>query len=91
MQNKLTTLCLALLTMSGGEAMAQPLAKGKTEFAEGVVRVKLQREVASLVEAAKLPTDGKLKAGARYGKTRFMLTAPSFDAVTSSCLTPVFT
>ena len=45
MQKKLTTLCLALLTMSGGEAMAQPLAKGKTEFAEGVVRVKLQRQV----------------------------------------------
>ena len=58
MQKKLTTLCLAILTMSGGEAMAQPLAKGKTEFAEGVVRGKLQREVASLVEAAKLPTDG---------------------------------
>ena len=91
MQKKLTTLCLALLTMSGGEAMAQPLAKGKTEFAEGVVRVKLQREVASLVEAAKLPTDGKLKAGARYVKTgvkQLDVTASKLGAVSMKRVFP---
>lgn len=67
MQNKLTSLCLCLLAVGGGQASAQQVVNGSSpRYIEGVVRVKLQPELAAKVEKATLPTVGTNRAPAAY-------------------------
>lgn len=53
MQNKLTSFCLALMSLCSAHAVAQ-LPAASPQYAEGVVRVKLQPSLAAKVEKADL-------------------------------------
>ncbi len=73
MQNRLSRFCLALLTLCSVHAAAQSTATD-AQYAQGVVRVKLQPAIAQMVEKAQLPTSATssvitAKAGAKYVTT----------------------